>query len=298
MSKINQLESLRVLKKVYELGSFTGAAKQLNLSVARVSKSVDRLELELKTKLFVRSTRHLQATDNGTRCYQYGIKMLEQWEQLTDEVTGAQFKSQGNIKVGVPMSWGLSVFSTISAKFMAKYPNITIDVHMTDKYVNVFEGEYDLVLRLASDLEDSTLLCKKLKGYKLVVCATPEYLLKHSELKSPEDLVNHRCLVFSQDGSNTKWVFSKQSKSINIHTNAHLKSNNSLLLKDAMLSHVGIAVVPDFIVGQYIKAGQLIPLLTEYSTKELNLYSLRPANKLLPKRLQLFNQFLLEELSL
>lgn len=298
MGKINQLESLRVLKKVMESGSFTGAAKQLDLSVARVSKSIDRLEAELSTKLFVRSTRHLQPTENATRCYQYAIKMLEHWDSLKEEVTDEQFEARGKIKIGVPMSWGLEVFSPIATKFAVQYPDITLDIVMTDQFVNVFEGEYDLVLRLARQLEDSTLLCKRLASYKFVVCASPLYLKDHGEPQSPETLANHKCLVFSQDGTSTKWLFSRKNKAMNIHVDAHLKSNNSLLLKDALLSHTGVAVLPEFIVSRYINSGQLQQIFNDYSTKELNLYSLRPANLLIPRRLQLFNQFLADELAL
>lgn len=297
MSKINQLESLRVLKTVVEFGSFSAAAKQLNLSVARVSKSVSSLESELAAKLFVRSTRHLQPTDNGMRCYQYAIKMLEEWSHLTDEVTEAQFKPQGNIKISVPMTWGVGVFSTIAAKFMVRYPDINLDVFMTDTYVNVIEGDYDLVLRLASELEDSTLLCKKLKSYRFIACASPDYLKNNPPLNAVEDLHRHKCLAFSQEGSNPKWEFIKDNKRVTHYVNVHLKSNNSILLKDALLSHVGIAVVPDFVVGDYIESGELVPVLQGYKTKDLNLYSLRVVDQLLPKRLQLFIQYISDELN-
>ncbi len=297
MSKINQLESLRVLKTVIEFGSFTGAAKQLNLSVARVSKSIDRLELELQTKLFVRNTRHMLPTDSGNRCYQYAIKMLEQWESLSDGLSQTQSKPQGNIKISIPMSWGLSVFSAISAQFMVKYPEITVDVNMTDQWVNVIEGEYDLVLRLASKLEDSSLLCKRLKSYKFIACASPEYLIRNSEPSSPLELNNHNCLVFSQLGNNAVWGFSKNNKRSDVRVNAHLKSNNSLLFKDALLSHLGIAYIPDFIVEKEISSGKLTPILTDYVTNELNLYALRPVSQLTPKRLSLFNQFISSALS-
>ena len=175
MSKINQLESLRVLKAVVEGGSFTAAAKRLDLTVARISKSIERLELELNTKLFIRSTRHMQLTDSGERSYRYAITLPEQWRGLTDELTETQSKPKGRLRISVPMSWGLSVFSSILAKFMTKYPQISVDVHMSDQHVNVIEGEYDLVLRLTNKLEDSSLLCKLLKTYKFIACASPEY---------------------------------------------------------------------------------------------------------------------------
>lgn len=297
MSKINQLESLRVLKAVVEFGSFTAASQQLNLTVARISKSIERLEAELETRLFTRSTRHMQPTDSGERCYLYAVNMLEQWQGLTDELAETQTKPKGQIKISVPMSWGLSIFRPILAKFMAKYPDIAIDIHMNDLYVNVIEGEYDLVLRLANTLEDSSLICKKLKSYTYVACASPEYLEKHGTPITTQDLHNHNCLVYSQYSGNRKWWFSKNNKVLSMFIDARLKSNNSLLFKDALLSGQGIALIPDFIVEEEITSGELQPILLDYSTQELNLYSLRSPDKTLPMRLRLLNEFLIKELS-
>jgi len=296
MSKINQLESLKVLKAVVEGGSFTAAGKRLNLSVARISKSIERLEDELSSKLFIRSTRHMQLTDSGERCYRHALKLLEQWRGLTDELVETQSQPKGKIRISVPMSWGLCVFSTLLAKFMAKYPLISVDVHMSDMHVNIIEGEFDLVLRLTNKLEDSALLCKKLKTYQFIACASPEYLEKFGLPKLPEELKDHSCLMYSQQGSRRMWQFMKDQKVINVYIDAHLHSNNSTLFRETLLAHQGIALVPNFVVENEISLGKLIPVLTDYSTHELNLYSLRPADHMLPKRLKLFTDFLHNEL--
>jgi DNA-binding transcriptional LysR family regulator len=297
MSKINQLESLRVLKCVVEGGSFTAAAKRLNLTVARVSKSIERLELELNTTLFIRSTRHMQLTDSGERSYRYAIKLLEQWRGLTDELTESHSKPKGKLKISVPMSWGLCVFSSVLAKFMAKHTQICVDVHMSDQHVNVIEGEYDLVLRLTNKLEDSSLLCKKLKMYRFIACASPEYLTRHGKPIEPQELKNHACLIYSQQGIRRKWQFIKEKKEINVYIESRLQSNNSTLFRESLLAHQGIALIPEFMVEADISSGKLIPILTDYTNQELNLYSLRPADHMLPLRLKLFNEFLYHELS-
>ena len=296
MSKINQLESLKVLKAVVEGGSFTAAGKRLNLSVARISKSIERLEEELNSKLFIRSTRHMQLTDSGERCYRYALKLLEQWRGLTDELVETQSKPKGKIRISVPMSWGLCVFSTILAKFMAKYPMISVDAHMSDMHVNVIEDEFDLVLRLTNKLEDSSLLCKKLKTYQFTACASPAYLEEFGLPIHPEELKKHRCLVYSQQGSRRKWQFMKNQKVIDVYIDAHLHSNNSSLFTETLLAHQGIALIPNFVVENEIALGKLIPILIDYSTHELNLYSLRPADHMLPLRLKLFTDFLYNEL--
>jgi DNA-binding transcriptional LysR family regulator len=297
MSKINQLESLKVLKSVVEGGSFTAAAKRLGLTVARVSKSIERLELELNTKLFIRSTRYMQLTDSGELSYRHALKLLEQWRGLTDELTETHSKLKGKLKISVPMSWGLCVFSAVLAKFMAKYPLISIDVHMSDQHVNVIEGEYDLVLRLTNKLEDSSLLCKRLTTYKFIACASPQYIDEYGMPLEPEHLKQHSCLVYSQPDTRSKWQFFKEKKEISIYVEPHLQSNNSTLFRAALLGHQGIALIPEFIVSNDIASGQLIPVLTKYSNQKLNLYSLRPVDHMIPLRLKVLNEFLYNELT-
>lgn len=297
MTKINQLESLKVLKAVVEGGSFTAAAKRLNLTVARVSKSIERLELALNAKLFIRSTRHMQLTESGERTYRHGIKLLEQWRGLTDELTETLSEPKGRIRISIPMSWGLCVFSPLLAKFMVKYPQISMDAHMSDQHVNVIEGEYDLVLRLTNKLEDSSLLCKKLKTYKFIACASPKYLSEHGTPSVPEDLKSHACLVYSQQEKKLKWQFIKGNKKTDVYINPHLQSNNSTLFKDMLLADQGIALIPEFIVANDILFGKLKPVLTDHTTQELNLYSLRAADHMLSMRIKLLHEFIYKELS-
>jgi DNA-binding transcriptional LysR family regulator len=297
MTKINQLESLKVLKAVVEGGSFTAAAKRLNLTVARVSKSIERLELTLNAKLFIRSTRHMQLTESGERTYRHGIKLLDQWRELTDELSETLSEPKGKIRISIPMSWGLTVFSTLLAKFMVQYPQITVDAHMSDQHVNVIEGEYDLVLRLTNKLEDSSLLCRKLKTYQFIACASPDYLSKQGSPSVPEDLKNHTCFVYSQQGNKLKWQFIKDKKAIDVYIKPHLQSNNSSLFRDMLLADQGVALIPEFIVANDILFGKLIPVLTDYTNQELNLYSLRTADHMLSMRIKLLHEFIYKELS-
>ncbi|GAA0815128.1 LysR family transcriptional regulator [Colwellia asteriadis] len=296
MSKINQLESLKVLKAVVEGGSFTAAAKRLNLTVARVSKSVERLEAELNAKLFIRSTRHMQLTDSGERTYHHAIKLLEQWRGLTDELTETLSEPKGSIRISIPMSWGLCVFSKLLARFMLEYPKITIDVNMSDQYVNVIEGEYDLALRLARQLEDSSLLCKKLKAYQFITCASPDYLAKYGTPSTPEELKNHAGLLYSQQGSKLKWQFIKDNKITDVYINPDLQSNNSALFKETLLAGRGIGLIPEFIIKEELLSGKLQPILSQYTNPSLNLYSLRAPSNMLPMRVRLLIEFIEKQL--
>jgi len=296
MAKINQLESLKVLKAVVEGGSFTAAAKHLEISVARVSKSIERLEIELSTSLFKRSTRYMRVTDDGERCYKSALTLIDQWNDLQQEISDSQSNPTGRLKLSVPMTWGLSVFAPMFTRFMQIYPGIEFDNQLSDKHVNVLEGEYDLVLRLTDHLSDSSLLCQRITSYRYVVCATPEYLSEFGLPIQPEDLEKHACLMYNLEGRAKKWYFKLGSKEKNVFVTPKLVTNNSLLIKTALIGHQGIAYIPDFVVADDISCGKLHTILTDYKTTPLNLFALRTKDRKISFRLKVFIEFLIEHL--
>ena len=297
MSKINQLESLNVFRAVVECGSFSAAARRLNVSPAWVSKSIERLEIQLGTTLFNRSTRHMQITENGQRCYSQGLEVLNHWQTLMEELSESHKSPRGKLRISVPMSWGLSEFSGVMNTFMERYPDIMLDIQLGDQHVNVMEEQFDLVLRLTNQLTDSSLLCKKITSYQLIACAAPAYLDNYAEPSHPSELNTHSTLVYLLAGAQRKWQFEIGKKFTDIYLQPRMESNNSKLLQSALLAGQGIALIPDFMVAEDIAAGRLMPLLKNYKTKVLNLYSLRPKNQKTPYRLKLLHDFLCKNLS-
>ncbi len=292
MTKINQLDSLKVFKTVVESGSFSAAAKRLDISAARVSKSIERLEAELETTLFHRSTRQMQITDSGEACYQKALVLLNQWTTLKDELVETQEKPKGKLRISIPMTWGLSQFAPILAEFMAAYPDIHLDIQMNDQHVNVLEGEYDLVLRLTQQLSDSSLLCQRITSYSFIACAAPAYIEKHGIPQHPSELIEHDCLSYNLPGTAIKWLFYDGKKSLEVHMEPKLKSNNSQLFHGALLAGLGICQVPEFLVTDDIASGRLVPILQEFDAPILNLYTLRPKDRRATYRLKLLNDFL------
>jgi len=298
MTKINQLESLKVLKAVVECGSFTAAAARLNMSAARVSKSIEHLERNLETVLFNRSTRQMQITDSGRHCYNRALEMINQWQDLQEQLVESHNSTAGNIRISAPMSWGLEILAPIVDAFMKEYPDITLDIQLSDQQVNVLEGQFDLVLRLTNQLSDSNLICRKITNYKFIACATPCYLAKYGEPAEPRQLQEHVCLMFALPGATRKWQFLKGRKLIDVYLKPHLLSNNSKLLHSALLSGRGIAFIPEFLVAKDLVTATLIPLLKDFSANELNLYSLRPSNRMPSHRLKIFHDYLSQKIQL
>ncbi len=296
MVRINQLESLKVFKAVVECGSFTAASRRLNISPARVSKSIEHLEAELEVVLFTRSTRHMQITDSGEHCYQQALGLINQWHSLKDELQDSHGSTKGHLRISAPMTWGLSTLAPLIERFTARYPEITLDVQLSDQHVNVLEEQFDLVLRLTDQLRDSALICRKIAVYHLVACASPAYLEKHGEPDTPHALKDHACLMYSLPGTTRKWVFTEGRKPLNIHLEPALLSNNSKLLHTSLLAGRGIALIPDFIVSEDLAAGRLRPILKAFKPAELNLYSLRAGNRMPSHRLKLLHDFLCQSL--
>ncbi|WP_444907781.1 LysR family transcriptional regulator [Microbulbifer sp. SSSA008] len=296
MAGINQLESLRVFSAVVECGSFTTAANRLGVSAAWVSKSVERLESRLGTTLLRRSTRHMQVTSSGERCYMRALEVLSKWDALEDDLCESNDSPRGKLRIGVPMSWGLSKFGSILNMFMDRYPEILLDIQMGDHYVNVLEEKFDLVLRLTNELADSALLCRKITSYHRVACAAPEYLKKYGEPGHPRELSDHHCLVYTLPGKPSVWQFKDKGKWLDIYLEPRLTSNNSKLLHCALLEGKGIALIPHFIIDDDLREGRLVPILTGFQTAELNLYSLRPGDRMSSYRLKLLYNFICEQL--
>lgn len=296
MTRINQLESLKVLKAVVEGGSFTAAAKRLKISAARVSKSIEHLESELGSVLFNRSTRHMKITDSGERCYTRALNLIEQWQDLKEELVESQQKPKGKLRISAPMTWGVTQLAPIIDSFMLKFPDIILELQLSDEHVNVLGGQFDLVLRLTNQLADSSLICRKITSYRLIPCAAPSYLIEHGEPQHPSELKKHACLMYILPGAARKWQFIEKKKPLDIYLEPKILSNSSQLLYTALISGRGIGLIPDFVISEDLAAKRLIPILEDFQTMELNLYTLRPGNRMPSHRLKVFHDYLIEHL--
>ncbi len=291
--KINQLESLRVIKAINDSGNFTRAAEKLGFSVARVSKAVENLEKRLNVTLFFRNTRSVKLTPVGQLCYQHAESMLSNWDAFIDELTDENQSLKGEIKICAPVSWGCSFLTDLLSEFQERHQGITFHVDLDDNFINVADSDYDLVFRLSNKLEDSTLIVQKLQDYEFVLCCSATYLESHKTPQKISELDAHPLLAYSQVNLSLKaWHFNIEGRQETLMPQTFLKTNNSILIKQWLMKSKGIAFIPSFLVLEELKTGEIQRLLHQYKGNDLSLYLLRHNKGYLPNKVRTFITFL------
>ncbi len=307
---MNKLTAITVFRKVIEQGSFKAAAEDLGLSKAAVSKNIKQLEDTLKTPLIHRTTRTMSITDSGQIYYKYVCRVLDELTLADHTVLQAADTLQGTLKLSIPMSMGALHINAAICQFMDLYPELTVEVVMSDDYVDLVDYGFDIAVRGSMALQDSSLKSRQLLKLNRVLCASPCYLDQNKKLKTPEDLIAHNCLTYNPSKSSRRWVFSSISESygsnedetLNTHLTIDLAPasytvNNAMALKQAALANVGIILIPEMFVACEISSGALIKLLPKWQTASLELYALYPYHQEQSYKLRMFLDFLIDYLS-
>lgn len=277
---------------VAETESFTAAAKQLDISTAQVSRQVSALESRLATKLFHRTTRKVSVTEAGTIYYQHCRQVLDGLEAAEDAISEMLSKPTGKLKITAPVTYGEATIAPLVNNFLARYPELDVQLHLSNQTVDLIDEGYDLAIRQGK-LKDSTMMAKRLSSRTFYVCASPAYLSAHGEPVTPNALEKHNCL----QSMNNYWYFQEKGKPHNIRLSGNLRSNSGSALLDAALKGIGIVQLPGDYVCSYIESGQLIVLLEQYRAPDEGVWALYPHNRHLSPKVRMLLDYLGEELS-
>lgn len=286
-----EISSIPIFISVIEQGSFSKAAQVLGFSNSAISKRISALEAQLGVKLLYRSTRKLSLTEAGEHYYEHAQRALQAAKEAESAATGLQQEAQGLLRISAPMSFSRQHLAPIIPLFLAKYPNIKIQMELSDSWSDMIAEGFDLALR-AGDLPDSLLIAKQITTLHSVICASPAYLAQYGEPQIPADLIEHNCLLYSHQATSNEWVFHKHDQVFKVEVQGNYQVNNSDALKEALLMGLGVARLPSFIAGEEIKKGHLIPLLTEYQMPFKKLAALYPQRQYLAKKVRVFLAFL------
>ena len=285
---MDRLSAMQLYCYIVEAGQLSIAADQLNLSKGTVSKQLAKLEAHLGGRLLNRTTRRLTPTEAGVAFYERAKQILESVDEAECAVSGLTAEPRGTLKINAPMAFGARYLGVLLAEYQNKYPQVNINISLHDRQVDVVDEGYDLVLRIAS-LEDSSLRARRLAPCKIILCASPAYLEKYGEPKTPEALKKHQCLLYTYNDSSKYWTLQNATaKKKQIPVNGPLLANNGDLICDAMLGGMGVASLPTFIVGNAIKTGDAKVILPEWQPESSDISLLYPSSKHLSAKVRAF----------
>jgi len=295
---MENLTDIAVFVEVVKADSFTTAAKELDLSRSVVSKYITRLEQRLGVRLLNRTTRRLSLTEAGRQFFQQSQSALMQLENAEGEILAMQAEPRGLLRISVPSSFGIMHLAPLMPQFQKIYPDLKLDLSINDKIVDIVDEGIDIAIRIG-ELPDSTLIAKRIAQCRYVVCASPTYFEQHDKPIIPEDLTQHNCLLFQFWNTPNQWQFlSKDNQFIDVKVRGEVVSNNSLALRKIMLNNGGISMAPTFLVGDDIKNGHLISVLSDCHIKPLSIYAVYPHRQYLTAKVRAFLEFLSSQINI
>ena len=288
---MGELESLRVFLAVAEQRSFAGAARQLAMTPASVTRTIASLEDHLGVQLLVRTTRQVSLTSAGA-VYAARVGILSDGlARAADETREAQGVISGNIRITAPLSLGLKLLPSVLSQFVSQHPETHVSVTLSDDFVDIVEESYDLAIRISGPPDDKSTIWRKICEVPRTLVASPSYLKLRGLPLSPDDLPEHRCLSYGSEARYEQWQFSKGSARRTYQTAGAFSSNSGDLLAHLALRGEGIAFLPRFIVDDDLSAGRLVEVLSDWATPQIWLTLFYPPYERLPLKVATFSDF-------
>lgn len=283
---MDQLRAMAVFAAVVETGNFIAASERLNLSRTATSKLVKDLELHLGVALLTRTTRRVGLTQAGAAYYEHVRHILDRVEEADREAAAVTSNPQGRVRVSAPMSFAIRHLAPRLTPFMEAYPNVGMDLVLNDREVDLIGEGYDFAVRIGT-LEDSSLIARRIATTRLVLCAAPAYLARAGRPTALADLSRHVCLAYPYRSGQDAWILlDGAGRHHQVPVSNQLWCNNGDALLNVACSGGGIVLQPNFIAHEALAAGELVPLLDDYSGPEVGIYVIYPPAPFMPLRVR------------
>ena len=289
---MEDLERMAIFARVVEEKSFSAAARRLNLSKSLVSKQIAHLETSVGARLLNRTTRALSLTDAGAVFYEHCSRIVEEMEEAKLAVSRLHSEPRGLLRISAPVAFGRLHIATVLPEFLAAYPDLKIDMVTTDRFVDLAEEGYDVVVRIA-DQPAPHLVARRLAPVNRKMVATPEYFQRYGVPLTPEDLQTHNCLTYTYFNPHDPWRLRGPDGEISVKATGNMRVNDDDVLSAAVLQGLGVALLPTFIIGKELQAGRLKSVLSEYIPVERHIYAVYLANRHVPAKVRAFIDHLL-----
>tara|TARA_R110001583_G_scaffold43509_2_gene138441 strand:+ start:1421 stop:2305 length:885 start_codon:yes stop_codon:yes gene_type:complete len=290
---MDKLTSMQVFCRVATCGNFSHAARELRISPAMVTKHIASLEDQLSIRLLNRTTRKVSMTEAGESYLRLCQNLLSDIEEGEASLSELSHHPSGTLKLTAPIDFGVLRLAPAIARYLTRFPDVSIDINYQDRKVNLVEDGFDIAIRIGA-LPDSSLIAVPLMKHQLVCCASPGYLEEHGLPRHPTELRKHNCLTYSYSSTNNDWHFRNAQESLSIKANGRLNANNGRAMVAAAAQGVGIILKPQFMVQDFIDRGELVPILENYEQPRSDVFAVYPHRRFLPAKMRSFIDYLKE----
>ena len=291
--RMYDLNLMVIFAHVVNEQSFSAAARKLGVSRSSVSKAVLKLEHALGASLLNRSTRHLSLTEIGSAFFDYCTRVSYEADQAHKMIDSLNAQPRGVLKVAASVAFGTLHIAPAIGDFLRRYPELDIDMTITDRVVDLTEEGYDVVISVTKDLPQA-LVARKLAPIRRKVCATQDYFKEFGTPLLPQDLVKHNCLDYIHSGDKGFWRFNGPDGEVSVPVSGRLRINDDEALSQVVLGGFGLALLPTFIIGKDIQAKRLKAVLSEYIPVHQHVYALYLPKRNLPLKIRVLVDFLIE----
>lgn len=289
---VTAISDLDIFARVARTGNMSAAGREIGLSPAVVSKRISLLEERLGTRLIQRTTRQLTLTETGEGYFKRVVDILNLIEEAEDFVSRRNARTRGLLKITAPTSFSRQHIAPFLPEFTARYPDIQLDLHLTDDFVDIISRGFDIAIRIGA-LEDSSLVQKKLAADRRVICAAPKYLQRAGTPATLADLDFHNCL---SAGAQEFWRLEGPDGAHQLRVSGTLRSNSAELVRQALIDGMGIGLRSIWDIGAELKSGALQIVLPQYrGADKVGIYAVYPCREFMPAKVNAFLEFLNEK---
>ncbi len=285
---------LLLFAEIVEAGSLTAVAQARDLSRSLLSKRLKNLERHLGVRLLNRTTRRISLTEPGERLYRHCRRLREVLEDADSEIAGLGNTPRGELRLTVPVPLGQHPVAALLAEFLTRYPDVQVNLSLDERFIDLVEEGYDVAIRIGQ-LDDSSLIARRLGSTRIHCAAAPAYLDRYGIPGHPDELIRHNCLTYRHARERSDvWVFSDQGRPLAVRVKSSLRGDNGLALCQAAVAGLGVVRMPSFIIGGHLTRGRLVPILADYLDAHLPIYVVYPSGSHLPAKTRVFIDFLID----
>ncbi len=288
---------MRMFVRVVETGSFTAVAAEQNTTQPTISRQIAALEDHLGARLLTRTTRALALTDDGRAFYEHAIHVLEAMSEAEGAVGRRRGVPIGLLRLVTPVVFGRLHIVPRLPVFLERYPDVSIDLVMADVFSDLVEQGIDLAIRVG-EVTDPGFIARRIGMVRRVTVASPAYLKAHGTPRTPSDLTDHQCIVYTRLSTGNRWVFEGPDGPLTIEVKGRFRADNSEAVREAVLGGLGIAVIPTFAFSSEIATGGVEVLLKDFEPKRLPMHAIYPSRRFVPLKVHAMIDYLAHEFNL